>query len=126
MEEGQNMNVKIQFLSEPSVQADVGFMFVTTNDSVVLINNEALMIPKGFKTDLASIPRILWSIFPPQKSEFVTPSILHDYMYTIRYKNDRALADEVFYEAIKLKGASTITSLLMWSSLRLFGESHYG
>lgn len=120
------MNVKIQILSEPSVQSDSGFMFVTTNDSVILINNDALMIPKGFRTDLASIPRILWPIFPPHKAEFVTPSIVHDYMYTIKYKNDRALADEVFYEAIKLKGASRITSFLMWSALRLFGESHYG
>ena len=37
-------------------------------------------IPKGFKTDGASIPRIFWSIYPPYKSEYFSACVIHDYL----------------------------------------------
>jgi hypothetical protein len=37
-------------------------------------------IPAGFKTDLASIPRILWSIIAPFELSLAAP-IVHDYLY---------------------------------------------
>lgn len=37
-------------------------------------------VPKGFKCDHASIPRILWSIICPQDLSDVAP-VIHDYLY---------------------------------------------
>lgn len=37
-------------------------------------------IPKGFKTDLASIPRILWAIWPNYSLSERAP-LIHDYLY---------------------------------------------
>lgn len=36
-------------------------------------------VPKGFITDMASVPRILWSIFPPF-GKYLRASIFHDYL----------------------------------------------
>lgn len=37
-------------------------------------------VPAGFKTDLASIPRPLWSIFPPF-GRYSRAAVLHDFHY---------------------------------------------
>lgn len=37
-------------------------------------------IPKGFKTDFASVPQLFWSIVPPMGKYFVA-AVLHDYFY---------------------------------------------
>ena len=39
-----------------------------------------ISVPKGFVTDLASIPRLFWTIFPPAAA-YSYPAIIHDYLY---------------------------------------------
>lgn len=40
----------------------------------------AVAVPPGFVTDFASIPRIFWSILPPD-GDYTYPAIIHDYLY---------------------------------------------
>ena len=39
-----------------------------------------VVVPKGFRTDLASSPRILWPILPPF-GRWSAAAVLHDYLY---------------------------------------------
>lgn len=49
-------------------------------------------IPKGFKTDLASVPRIFWSVFPPF-GRYAEPAVIHDWACE---NFDRPTANRVF------------------------------
>lgn len=42
--------------------------------------HETVTVPAGFVTDLASIPRIVWSFFPPD-GPWVKAAIVHDFLY---------------------------------------------
>tara|TARA_R110000851_G_scaffold219613_3_gene372352 strand:+ start:615 stop:1013 length:399 start_codon:yes stop_codon:yes gene_type:complete len=52
-----------------------------------LSNNENIVIPIAFKTDLATAPVILWGFFPPY-SDFLPAAIVHDWLYANKYVAD--------------------------------------
>jgi len=52
-----------------------------------LPNSENIVIPIGFKTDLATAPVILWGFFPPY-SDFLPAAIVHDWLYANKYVAD--------------------------------------
>lgn len=73
--------------------------WVVAYDTIVTVNDQAYKIFKGFKTDLASIPRIFWSIFPPFGS-YQDAAILHDYL--LEYTNlPKKTIDVLFYKKMK-------------------------
>ena len=45
-------------------------------------SNEVIVVPKGFITDFASSPKILWPILPP-RGEYGKAAVIHDYCYFI-------------------------------------------
>ena len=61
---------------------------------------QGVCVPKGFTTNGADIPRVFWSIFPPNSPEYLSAVVLHDYMCAkigvFTYKE----ADELFYRAM--------------------------
>lgn len=48
--------------------------------SFLLSNGEVIHIPKGFKYDLSSVPRIFWAILPPA-GDFDAAALIHDWLY---------------------------------------------
>lgn len=85
-----------------------------------------IVVPKGFETDFASIPRILWNIIAPL-GKHTNASILHDYLYTEGYKLgiDRKKADKIFFDAMLHSSVAQITANVMWFCVRLFARKHY-
>lgn len=83
-------------------------------------------VPKGFKTDFASIPRLLWSIIKPT-GKWSNASVLHDYLYDNGYKIgvDRRKADKIFYDAMIDSHVANITANIMWFCVRAFAYFHY-
>ena len=61
---------------------------------------KGIRIPKGYVTNGADIPRIFWSIFPPNSPEYMSAIVIHDYLCEkypeVSYKE----ADKKFYEAM--------------------------
>lgn len=57
-------------------------------------------ISEGFITNGADIPRIFWSIFPPNSPEYLSATVLHDYMCKHRSIFTYEEADEMFYRAL--------------------------
>ena len=38
------------------------------------------ILPKGYTTDGASVPRLFWSLYPPYKPEWLTACVIHDFL----------------------------------------------
>ena len=89
-------------------------------------------VPKGFVTDLTSVPRAFWSFFRPD-GEYTYPAIVHDYLYW-QQDRERSEADEVFRlmmkefdvdSATKIYGAVRLGGKISWKNnlnLKLSGE----
>lgn len=87
-------------------------------------SERVITVPKGFLTDLASIPRFLWSVFPPD-GEYAKAAVVHDYLY--RYPStSRQFADAVFDEAMGVLGVKPWKRWLITHAVRLFGGWYFG
>jgi hypothetical protein len=101
------------------------YYIVHTPIVAILNNNKTITIPSGFKTDLASVPRAFWSIFPPDRATYMYPAILHDYLYESDALKSRKKADLAFFDALRNQGASKKSAYTMYIVVRLFGFLHY-
>lgn len=86
-------------------------------------------VPSGFVTDLASVPRGLWNIFP-KSGKYNRATGLHDGAYNdalidclgnplIVPKKD---ADALFLEAMLADGVSETQAKWMYRAVKLFGR----
>lgn len=71
-------------------------------------------VPKGFKTDLASVPRIFWTIFPPF-GRYSRAAVLHDYYWEL---GNFELANRLFKEAMKLEEVKSNTAHIFSKAVR--------
>lgn len=90
-------------------------------ESVTL--GRVLTVPAGFKTDLASVPRvpILYTLAGGTSDE---AAVVHDYLYTVKIV-PRGTCDDVFKEASRVTGVPAWRRNLMWIGVRLFGGLHW-
>jgi len=81
-----------------------------------------IMIPKGFVTDGASVPRVFWSLFPPNRTDYLPCAIVHDYLCDLR---EFRKADECFLECLKHLKVSKFTTYTMFIAVRLYHMIKY-
>ena len=81
----------------------------------------AVRVPVGFVTDFASIPRIFWSILPPD-GKYTYPAILHDYLYWTQTKT-KDVADNILKFGMEDFSVGTVTSTAIYNAVRAFGGS---
>lgn len=81
------------------------------------------IIPKGFTSNGASIPRLLWWFIPPAGILFEA-AIIHDYYYTNALR-DKLYADSIFRVAAEYFGATRLESKLAFIGVRLIGRGNY-
>lgn len=77
-------------------------------------------VPKGFVTDLASIPRTFWSLLRPD-GEYSYPAIIHDSLYWIQ-STSREQADLVFRYAMEDFKIDGTTAATIHRAVRAGGE----
>jgi hypothetical protein len=82
-----------------------------------------VQVPKGFVTDLASIPRAFWSLLRPD-GEYVYAAIIHDYLYWTQ-KTSREDADLIFRLAMKDFEVDAATAITIYKAVRLAGGSSW-
>jgi len=82
-------------------------------------SGDRITVPRGFITDFASIPRPLWSVYPPYGA-WSGPAIVHDYLY-VKQPRTRKESDDIFLEAMKVVGVPWLRRTLMYSAVRLGG-----
>ncbi|CAL7913863.1 DUF1353 domain-containing protein [Fusobacterium necrophorum subsp. funduliforme] len=97
--------------------------WILKEEYVYEINGYLLKVPKGFVTDLASVPRVLWIFFPPF-GRYTPAAVVHDYLYS--EINDtainRELADRIFDYIMKELGVPFYKRSSMYRAVRMFGE----
>lgn len=92
-------------------------------DFIYQLNDFQIIVPKGFITDLASVPKILWGLCPPH-GKHTTAAVVHDYLYSEynEYGINRTLADKIFLRIMKEYHVSYIIRNIMYRGVRMFGE----
>jgi hypothetical protein len=92
-----------------------------------------LVVPRGFQTDFASVPRWAYSIFPPTDL-YDAATTLHDAgyghaLYTPDHQRVHLIkdwTDRLFYEAMRASGVGRIRAAVMYRAVAWFGhpEAH--
>ncbi len=80
-------------------------------------------VPKGFITDFASVPRLLWPILPPY-GRYGKAAVLHDWLYRSGIE-DRKGADLIFKEAMGVLGVAKWKIAVLYWGVRLFGGERF-
>lgn len=90
-------------------------------------NGVQYIIPRGFVSDGASVPRVLWRLLdPPITAATLIPSVKHDYTYRIKPKiMTRTEADKLYYDDLRSNGYNWFKCQTVYAGLRLFGNSSY-
>lgn len=80
---------------------------------------QAFQVPMGFVTDFASVPRVFWSIFPPD-GNYAYAAVLHDWLY---WEQDRPKedADRIFRSAMDDLTITDVKANLLYQAVNRFG-----
>ena len=80
-------------------------------------------VPKGYKTNGANIPRIFWSIFPPNSPEYLSAVVVHDYLCELKLY---ALADEALRHIMANLGVAKWKIYCFYYACRAWHKLRYG
>ncbi|HFW3711885.1 TPA: DUF1353 domain-containing protein [Salmonella enterica subsp. enterica serovar 6,7:y:-] len=85
--------------------------------------SDIISVPAGFVTDLATVPRIFWTLMPPD-GKYAKAAIIHDWMYdnALRTKKE---ADKIFLDGMTVLGVPRWKRTIMYYAVRLFGKGMY-
>jgi hypothetical protein len=81
-----------------------------------------IVVPPGFHTDGASIPRIFWPIMGPH-GDYFESAVIHDFLYSRQspFHLTRKQADDIFKEAMFNSGVKWPTRETVYRAVRLAG-----
>lgn len=98
-------------------------IWVTMNAYSILIDEKLITIPKHYRTDLASVPKLFW-IFVAIYELGITPPIVHDFLYKEARLN-RKKADDLFLKMMKKEQVKPRKMWAAYWSVRFFGWIPY-
>lgn len=81
-----------------------------------------LVIPAGYKTNGADIPRIFWWIIPPFKPKYLPAVVAHDWLCD---KGSYKRADDVFKKML-FEIEKSFETWLMVKAVRIYHKIRYG
>lgn len=85
-----------------------------------------IVVPKGFKTDYASVPRVFRNIINSY-GKHGRAAVIHDWLYSKECPLNlpRKEADRIFLEIMEECEVNIIRRKLMFRLVRIFGAKHY-
>jgi hypothetical protein len=93
-------------LDEPLI-----YRFITRSFRVVC------RVPRGFKSDLATIPRFLWPVLPPD-GDYQEAAVVHDFLYK-QTEVPYWICDSMFRHVMQISGVRLWKRLLLFWGVRL-------
>lgn len=114
------------FLSGPDLVYAGSGRYRTSGVTVYEGTDERFVIPHGFDTDLASVPRVFWALLPPSGT-YERSAVLHDFLCVDLAEAHRdhrqPLApsrdvDGLFRRVAREGGAGLVTRWLLWCGVR--------
>jgi len=102
-------------------------IFYPTRDNKVVLAkpyriSKELVIPKGYESDGATIPRVFWWFVPPFKPKYLPAVIVHDFLCD---KEQYKLAD-IWFEHLLTKIEDSFKTRLMIRAVKLYHRFKYG
>jgi hypothetical protein len=98
-------------------------------------DKNVLVVPAGFETDLASVPKLVRGLIPAS-GPWQRAAIIHDYCYVTKGEcipawwysemDKREVSDMIFKHAMKAAGVSSPVRQLLWSAVRVGGAAGWG
>jgi len=101
-------------------------MLIAAPFRYVLDNGDVVNVAAGFETDLASVPRLFWTLLPAC-GPHNRAAVVHDWLYARRRietvdgkirKPRRKECDWIFLEALKDCGVGWVKRNAMWLAVR--------
>jgi len=81
----------------------------------------AILVPKGFRTDLATIPWCIQPLFGFMKvGRYDRAAVIHDYLYATQWL-PRSFCDRILREAMQTDRVPFLTCWAIWAGVRLGG-----
>lgn len=86
-------------------------------------DDKSFLVPKGFESDGASVPRFFWRlIFSNTDANAATAGICHDWIYRVQPESwKRKEADKLFLSFLVMFGIPVWRANLAYIAVRLFG-----
>ena len=112
---------KVEYMGEPCLIPVASGQWKLCDNMIVRIDDSYHVVPMGFKTDLASIPRAIWWLYAPTDFKAISSSVLHDWHYCCSKDSDRMQSDDQFYYGLISQGMPKARASLYYSAVRLFG-----
>jgi len=85
-----------------------------------LESDEYYTVPAQFRTDFASIPRMLWTLIGHPAGKYAQAAVLHDWLYATAPVS-RQRADALFFEAMGVLRVRRSRQWALWSGVRVGG-----
>lgn len=82
-------------------------------------SGDVINVPIGTHTDFASIPRLLWAIFP-RWGKYGNAAVIHDWLYWDQPR-PRKEADEIFLEGMEVLDVPGWKRKTIYYAVRWFG-----
>lgn len=100
-----------------------------------------ITVPKGFLTDLASVPKLFHGIAPPD-GPWEAASVIHDFLYQLRHRDismidsncaysvfeshlNRFISDKIFHLAMLDSGVGRVTASAFFNAVRAGGSRFF-
>lgn len=114
--------MEVRFLTPLRLEKLEGKRWVVYEAFAVAVNAVNHVVPHGYITDLASVPRVPLA-YLLAGGRAPKSAVLHDWLYTTQAGKD--YADEVFYWAMKAEKIPGWIASLMNYGVRAFGAPAY-
>lgn len=112
----------MEFNFDLDIRWEKGGQIVTVQNPIY-VTEEPIIVPVGFRSDGASIPKFLhW--FARPFGEALYAAIVHDYCYA-SHCLPRDWADSLFLKHLIKTGMNPYKAWVMWAAVRLFGKQAY-
>jgi len=98
----------------------------TANNTLVLCEDfryRNILVPRGYVTNGANIPRMFWSIIPPFAPRLQPAVVLHDYLCDIEIYD---VADKAFATILKDLQISAWERFVLVKAVTLYHRFKYG
>lgn len=93
--------------------------YLVARDFTVLIDDEAIFVPKNFETDLPTIP------FAIKPGPEIAPYVLHAFLYECPESFSRDEVDVIFYQSLRSVGFTKWRSFIKYFIVKLYARSHF-
>ena len=94
--------------------------YVLTAPFEVAVLGRTFVVPAGTRTDLATVPRLFWTVIPPTGA-YEAAAVLHDWLVTkgieLGLVTSRE-ADRIFREMMRVAGVGVPLRWCMWAAVR--------